>query len=356
MAFELEQQAAHTNKEEQRTMALRVGINGFGRIGRQTLKAIIERHAQEVEVVAVNDLTDTQTNAHLLKYDSTYGRFPGEVQATENALVVNGQEIKVLSERDPGAIPWGDLGVGIVVESTGLFTNADKAAAHLRGGARKVVISAPAKNEDITLVLGVNQDTYDPQKHHIISNASCTTNCLAPTVKVINDRFGIEHGLMTTVHSYTNDQRILDQVHKDLRRARTAGVNIIPTTTGAARALALVIPEMKGRFDGMSLRVPTVTVSIIDFVAQLRTATTHNEVNQAFQDAAAGPLNGILDYTEEPLVSMDFRGNPHSAIVDGLSTMLLGDNFVKVVAWYDNEWGYSCRVADLVAFLGERGF
>jgi glyceraldehyde 3-phosphate dehydrogenase len=337
-------------------MALRVGINGFGRIGRQTLKAIMERHAHEVAVVAINDLTDTQTNAHLLKYDSTYGRFPGEVQATASTLIVNGQEIQVISERDPAAIPWGDLGVDIVVESTGLFTNAEKASAHLRGGARKVVITAPAKNEDITIVLGVNQDQYDPQKHHIISNASCTTNCLAPTVKVINDRFGIEYGLMTTVHSYTNDQRILDQVHKDLRRARTAGANIIPTTTGAARALALVIPEMKGRFDGMALRVPTVTVSIIDFVAQLRTAATREEVNQSFRDAAAGPLNGILDYTEEPLVSMDFCGDPHSAIVDGLSTMLLGDNFVKVVAWYDNEWGYSCRVADLVAFIGERGF
>jgi len=336
-------------------MALRVGINGFGRIGRQTLKAIMERHPREIEVVAVNDLTDTRTNAHLLKYDSTYGRFPGQVEATEDALIVNGQQIKVISQRDPAAIPWSDLGVSVVVESTGLFTDAEKAGAHLRGGARKVVISAPAKREDITIVLGVNQDQYDPQKHHIISNASCTTNCLAPTVKVINDRFGIEHGFMTTAHSYTNDQRILDQVHKDLRRARTAGANIIPTTTGAARALALVIPEMKGRFDGVALRVPTVTVSVIDFVAQLRTGTTREEINQAFRDAAAGPLNGILDYTEEPLVSMDFRGDTHSAIVDGLSTMMIGNNFLKVMAWYDNEWGYSCRVADLVAFIGERG-
>jgi glyceraldehyde 3-phosphate dehydrogenase len=336
-------------------MTIRVGINGFGRIGRQSLKAILERHPQDVEVVAVNDLTDTHTNAHLLKYDSTYGRFPGTVEATENSLVVNGHEIKVISQRDPAQIPWGDLGVDVVIESTGFFTDAAKASAHLKGGAKKVIISAPAKGEDLTIVLGVNDHMYDPAKHTIISNASCTTNCLAPTAKVLNDTFGIERGLMNTIHSYTNDQRILDQVHPDLRRARSAGVNIIPTTTGAARALALVIPELKGRFDGMSLRVPTVTVSVVDFVITTRKEVTKEAVNQAFKDAAAGALKGYLDYTEEPLVSSDFRGNPHSSIVDGLSTMVLGNTMVKVVAWYDNEWGYSSRVADLAHFIGMKG-
>ena len=336
-------------------MATRVGINGFGRIGRQSLKAMLERHPRDLEVVAVNDLTDTKTNAHLLKYDSTYGRFPGEIETTADALIVNGHAIKVISQRDPAHIPWGDLGVALVIESTGLFTDADKAAAHLRGGAKKVIISAPAKGEDITLVLGVNEEMYDPRKHHIISNASCTTNCLAPTAKVLNDTFGIERGLMNTIHSYTNDQRILDQVHKDLRRARTAGANIIPTTTGAARALALVIPELKGRFDGMSLRVPTVTVSVVDFVANVRKEATRDAVNDAYKQAAAGSLKGILDYTEEPLVSTDFRGDDHSSIVDGLSTMVVGGNMVKVVAWYDNEWAYSCRVADLAHFLVEKG-
>ena len=337
-------------------MATRVGINGFGRIGRQSLKAILERHPGELEVVAVNDLTDTKTNAHLLKYDSTYGRFPGEVEATADALIVNGHTVKVLSQRDPAQIPWSDLGVEIVIESTGLFTNAEKASAHLHGGAKKVIISAPAKGEDLTIVLGVNENMYDPAKHNIISNASCTTNCLAPTVKVINDTFGIEEGLMNTIHSYTNDQRILDQVHKDLRRARSAGVNIIPTTTGAARALALVIPELKGRFDGLSLRVPTITVSVVDFVANVRKETTKEEVNAAFIKAAAGPLKGILDYTDEPLVSMDFRGDSNSAIIDGLSTMVTGGNMVKVLAWYDNEWGYSCRIADLTDFIAQKGF
>jgi len=336
-------------------MTTRVGINGFGRIGRQSMKAMLERHPQELEVVAVNDLTDTKTNAHLLKYDSTYGRFPGEVETTADSLIVNGHKIKVLSLRDPGEIPWGDLGVEIVIESVGIFTDADKAAAHLRGGAKKVIISAPAKGEDLTMVLGVNEQMYDPAKHNIISNASCTTNCLAPAAKVLNDNFGIERGLMNTIHSYTNDQRILDQVHKDLRRARTAGANIIPTTTGAARALALVIPELKGRFDGMSLRVPTVTVSVVDFVANVRKEATRESVNDAFKQAAAGPLNGILDYTEEPLVSTDFRGDPHSSIVDGLSTMVLGGNMVKVIAWYDNEWGYSCRIADLADFIAQKG-
>ncbi len=336
-------------------MVTRIGINGFGRIGRQSMKALMERYPREIEVVAVNDLTDTKTNAHLLKYDSTYGRFPGEVEATADALIVNGHTVKVLSQRDPAQIPWGDLGVELVIESTGLFTDAEKAAAHLRGGAKKVIISAPAKGEDLTIVLGVNDYMYDPAKHNIISNASCTTNCLAPAAKVINDSFGIEKGLMNTIHSYTNDQRILDQVHKDLRRARSAGVNIIPTSTGAARALALVIPELKGRFDGMSLRVPTVTVSVVDFVATLRKEVTKDVVNQAFKEAAAGPLNGILDFTDEPLVSTDFRGDPHSSIIDGLTTMAIG-NMVKVIAWYDNEWGYSCRVADLTHFIAQKGF
>jgi glyceraldehyde 3-phosphate dehydrogenase len=337
-------------------MATRIGINGFGRIGRQSLKAILENHAGELEIVAVNDLTDTQTNAHLLKYDSTYGQFPGEVEATEDALIVNGHKIKVIAQKDPALIPWGDLGADIVIESTGFFTDAPKAAAHLKGGAKKVIISAPAKGEDLTVVLGVNQDMYDPAKHTIISNASCTTNCLAPTAKVLNDTFGIERGLMNTIHSYTNDQRIQDQVHKDLRRARAAAANIIPTTTGAARALSLVIPELKGRFDGMSLRVPTLTVSVVDFVITTRKEASIDAVNAAFKEAAAGSLKGILGYTDEPLVSSDFRGDPRSSIVDGLSTMVLGGNMIKVIAWYDNEWGYSNRVADLTAFIANKGF
>jgi glyceraldehyde 3-phosphate dehydrogenase len=337
-------------------MTTRIGINGFGRIGRQSLKAILERHGRDLEVVAVNDLTDTKTNAHLLKYDSTYGHFPGEVEATADTLIVNGHTVKVLSQRDPAQIPWGDLGVELVIESTGLFTEAEKASAHLRGGAKKVIISAPAKGEDLTIVLGVNDNMYDPAKHHIISNASCTTNCLAPAAKVLNDSFGIERGLMNTIHSYTNDQRILDQVHKDLRRARTAGTNIIPTSTGAARALALVIPELKGRFDGLSLRVPTVTVSVVDFVADVRKEVTKDAVNAAFKEASEGSLKGILGYTEEPLVSMDFRGDERSSIIDGLSTMVTGGNMVKVLAWYDNEWGYSCRIADLAYFIAQKGF
>jgi glyceraldehyde 3-phosphate dehydrogenase len=336
-------------------MTTRVGINGFGRIGRQSLKAILDRHSSELEVVAINDLTDTQTNAHLLKYDSTYGRFPGNVEATEDTLIVNGHKVQVIAQRDPAQIPWGDLGVELVIESTGFFTDASKAAAHLKGGAKKVIISAPAKGEDLTIVLGVNENVYDPAQHTIISNASCTTNCLAPTAKVLNDAFGIERGLMNTIHSYTNDQRILDQVHKDLRRARAAAANIIPTTTGAARALALVIPELKGRFDGMSLRVPTVTGSVVDFVVTTREEASVEAVNNAFKEAAAGPLNGILDYTDEPLVSSDFRGDSHSAIVDGRSTMVLGGNMIKVIAWYDNEWGYSSRIADLAAFIAQKG-
>ncbi|TMC17252.1 MAG: type I glyceraldehyde-3-phosphate dehydrogenase [Chloroflexi bacterium] len=337
-------------------MTIRVGINGFGRIGRQSLKAMLERHPNDLEVVAINDLTDTKTNAHLLKYDSTYGRFPGEVEATADALIVNGHKVKVISQRDPAQIPWGDLGVQLVIESTGFFTDAPKAAAHLQGGAKKVIISAPAKGEDLTIVLGVNEHMYDPAKHNIVSNASCTTNCLAPAAKVLNDSFGIERGLMNTIHSYTNDQRILDQVHKDLRRARAAAANIIPTTTGAAKALALVIPELKGRFDGMSLRVPTLTGSVVDFVANTRKEVTIETVNNAFKEAAAGPLKGILGYTDEPLVSSDVRGDARSSIIDGLSTMVLGGTMVKVVAWYDNEWGYSSRVADLAYFIGQKGF
>jgi glyceraldehyde 3-phosphate dehydrogenase len=336
-------------------MATRIGINGFGRIGRQSMKAILERHGGELEIVAINDLTDPKVNAHLLKYDSTYGRFPGEVEATPDSLIVNGHKIKVLAERDPGKIPWGDLGVELVIESTGFFTNAEKAGAHLRDTVKKVIISAPAKDEDITIVLGVNEQMYDPAKHNIISNASCTTNCLAPAAKVLNDTFGIERGLMNTIHSYTNDQRIQDQIHPDLRRARAAAVNIIPTTTGAAKAVALVIPELKGRFDGMSLRVPSLTVSIVDFVANVRKETSKEAVNEAFKAAAAGPLKGILGFTDEPLVSSDFRGDTRSSIIDGLTTQVLGGNMVKVVAWYDNEWGYSCRVSDLAAFIAKKG-
>jgi len=336
-------------------MTTRVGINGFGRIGRQTLRAILERHPDELEVTVVNDLTDTKTNAHLFKYDSTYGTFDGTVVAHENALEVNGQKVSVVAERDPGKIPWSEYGVDIVVESTGIFTDAAKAAAHLQGGAKKVIISAPAKGEDITIVLGVNEERYDPAKHTIISNASCTTNCLAPVAKVVHDTFGIVKGMMTTVHSYTNDQKILDQVHSDLRRARAAAVNIIPTTTGAARALALVIPELKGKFDGYSLRVPTVTVSIVDFVAEVARETSVASVNQALEEASVGPLKGILGFSTEPLVSSDYRGDSRSSIVDGLSTMVLGNNMVKVVAWYDNEWGYASRVSDLAAFIAHKG-
>jgi glyceraldehyde 3-phosphate dehydrogenase len=335
-------------------MAVKVGINGFGRIGRQVLKALVDFYPEKVEVVGINDLTDTKTNAHLLKYDSSYGIFPGKVEAADGSLIVNGKSIRVLAERDPANIPWGELGVQIVVESTGIFTDAPKAAAHLAGGAKKVVISAPSKGEDIMVVPGVNMDQYDTSKHHIISLASCTTNCLAPVAKVIHESFGIVYGLMTTVHSYTNDQRILDQVHKDLRRARAAGVSIIPTTTGAAKAVAKVIPDLKGKFDGISLRVPTPTVSIIDFVATLKTEVTAPQVNAALKAAAEGSLKGIMAYTEEPLVSVDFKGNPHSSIVDALSTMVIGGNMAKIFSWYDNEWGYSCRVADFVAYAGER--
>jgi glyceraldehyde 3-phosphate dehydrogenase len=337
-------------------LAINIGINGFGRIGRQVLKAISERQSSSVEVVAINDLADPQTNAHLLKYDSNYGIFPGSIQAREDALIVDDREIRVVAERDPSRIPWAELGVDIVVESTGLFTDAGKAAAHLRGGAKKVIITAPAKDEDVTICLGVNEHWYDPDIHHIISNASCTTNCLAPVAKVIHDTFGIVKGLMTTVHAYTNDQRILDQVHgKDYRRARAAALNIIPTTTGAARAVSLVIPELKGKFHGFAMRVPTPTVSVIDFVAEISREATVDEVNQALKEAAAGPLKGIMEFNDEQLVSSDFKGNPHSAIVDGGLTMAIGDTMIKVVAWYDNEWGYSCRIADLAAYMAKKG-
>jgi len=331
-------------------MTVRVGINGFGRIGRQSLKALIER-SPEVEVVAVNDLVDVPTNALLFKHDSTYGAYPGEVSHTEDSIIIDGKAVKVLQIKDPATLPWGDLGVDIVLESTGLFTDAEKAAAHITAGAKKVIISAPAKKEDITIVLGVNEGMYDPAKHNIISNASCTTNCLAPAAKVVHDKWVIKRGLMNTIHSYTNDQRILDVAHKDPRRARAAGLNIIPTTTGAAKALALVIPDLKGKFDGFSLRVPTPTVSVVDFTAELEKDVTLEELNQAFRDAAAGPLAGILGASDEPLVSTDFRGDSRSSIVDLPSNMVLGGNFIKVIAWYDNEWGYSCRVADLVKFV-----
>ncbi len=336
-------------------MATKVGINGFGQIGRQVFKALRDYYPDEIEVVAVNDLTDNHTLAHLLAYDSNYGPFDGDVSATENSIIVDGEEVMALAERDPSKLPWGDLGAEIVIESTGVFTDASKARMHLEGGAKKVMITAPAKGEDITLVMGVNHEMYDPREHTIVSNASCTTNCLAPVAKVILQKFGIVKGLVTTVHSYTNDQVILDYPHKDLRRARAAALNIIPTTTGAAKALALVIPELKGKFDGFSLRVPTPTVSIIDFVAQIERNATVQEINGALIEASEGELVDILDYTEEPLVSMDFKGDPHSSIVDGLSTMVIGDNLIKVIAWYDNEWGYACRVADLTNYMAEKG-
>ena len=334
-------------------MAIRVGINGFGRIGRNFFRAQLERRA-DIEIVAANDLGDEKTMAHLLKYDSTLGPLAGDVELSDGVIHAGGEELKLLSERDPAAIPWGDLGVDIVLESTGIFTDATKAKAHLDAGAKKVIISAPAKNEDITIVLGVNEDRYDPAAHHIISNASCTTNCLAPAAKVVHDLLTIERGLMNTIHSYTNDQRILDVAHKDPRRARSAGQNIIPTTTGAAKALALVIPDLKGKFDGFSLRVPTPTVSVVDFTATVSRATSVDELNAAFRTAAAGPLQGILGVSDEPLVSMDFKGDSRSSIIDAESTMVLGGTMVKVIAWYDNEWGYSCRVADLIAYVAAR--
>ena len=336
-------------------MTTRIGINGFGRVGRLTLKAINQYHNGKLEVAAINDLTDTKTNAHLLKWDSTYGPYPGKVEATEDSIIVDGKEVKVLAERNPGNITWQDYGVDIVIESTGLFTDATKAAAHLQGGAKKVLISAPARNEDVTIVLGVNENQYIPDKHNIISNASCTTNCIAPVVKVLHQSFGVSKGLMTTIHAYTNDQKILDMFHRDLRRARAAALNIIPTTTGAARAVTQVIPELKGRLHGLAFRIPVAIVSIVDFVADLDQEVTVEQVNQAFQAAADGPLAGILEYCQEELVSMDFKGNPASSIVDAPSTMVIGGNMVKVLAWYDNEWGYSCRLADLATYVADKG-
>ena len=336
-------------------MATKIGINGFGRIGRLTLRTINQYHRGKLEVVAINDLTDTKTNAHLLKWDSTYGRYPGTVEATEDSIIVDSKEIRVLSERNPGNILWPDYGVDIVIESTGLFTDGSKAAAHLQGGAKKVLISAPARNEDVTVVLGVNEDQYVPAQHNVISNASCTTNCIAPVVKVLHQSFGISKGLMTTIHAYTNEQRLQDMFHRDLRRARAAAQNIIPTTTGAARAVTQVIPELKGRLHGLAFRVPVATVSIVDFVAGLDQEVTVEQVNQAFQVAAEGPLTGILECCQEPLVSIDFKGNPASSIVDAPGTMVIGDNMVKVLAWYDNEWGYSCRLADLAAYVADKG-
>jgi glyceraldehyde 3-phosphate dehydrogenase len=336
-------------------MATRIGINGFGRVGRLTLRAVNHYHKGRLEVAAVNDLADARINAHLLKWDSSYGPYPGEVKAADDHLLVDGQKVKVLAERDPANIKWGEMGIDIVIESTGLFTDATKTAAHLKGGAKKVIISAPAKNEDITIVLGVNEEQYDPKKHNVISNASCTTNCVAPVVKVLHQSFGLSKGLMTTIHAYTNDQRLLDTFHKDPRRARSAAINIVPTTTGAARAVTQVIPELKGRLHGLAFRVPVATVSVVDLVADLEKEVTVEEVNQALAEAASGDLKGILEYCREELVSLDFKGNPASSIVDAPTTMVIAGNMVKVLAWYDNEWGYSCRLADLAQYLVGKG-
>jgi glyceraldehyde 3-phosphate dehydrogenase len=334
-------------------MATRVAINGFGRIGRNILRAA-KKYGSDLDFVAVNDLTDADTLAHLLRYDSVHGRYPGDVEVSGDALVVDGDEIRVLAERDPASLPWSDMGVDIVFEATGIFTSRDKAKLHLDAGARKVIITAPAKGEDITIVLGVNQDRYDPDDHHVISNASCTTNCLAPVVKVLLDSFGFRRGVMTTIHAYTNDQNILDLPHKDLRRARAAAMSIIPTTTGAAKATGLVLPEVKGRIDGMAMRVPTPDVSIVDLVAEIEREATVEDVNQAMRAAAAGGLKGILDVSDEQLVSVDYVGHPASSIVDALSTFVIQDRLVKVVAWYDNEWGYSTRCVDLAGHVAGR--
>jgi glyceraldehyde 3-phosphate dehydrogenase len=349
-------------------MTVKVGINGFGRIGRQVLKAIRDYYPDKLEVVAFNDIGDLPTMAHLLKYDSNYGRFPGTVEVAENALVIDGKKIKGFKETDPAAIPWGDLGVSIVIESTGLFTIKEDgvnkkgktvkgAVNHIKSGAKKVIISSPAEGEDLTIVMGVNEDKYDPKTHHVVSNASCTTNCLAPAAKVVHDRYKIVRAFMTTIHAYTNDQRILDLPHSDLRRARAAAMNIIPTTTGAAKAISLVIPDLKGKFDGYSLRVPVSTVSVVDFTAEIEKATTTDDLRQAFREAAKQPrFKGILQAVDEPLVSIDYKGDPHSSSVDLPFTSVLGkaeNTFIKVVAWYDNEWGYSVRTADLAALMAK---
>ena len=335
-------------------MALRVGINGFGRIGRPVFKIALEKFGDDAEIVLINDLTDPKTLAHLLKYDSTYGRYGRDVQAKEHSIVVDGKEVEICAETKPENIKWGDYGVDVVIESTGRFTSKEAAMAHVAGGAKKVIISAPAKNEDITIVMGVNEDKYDPEKHIVISNASCTTNCLAPVAKVLHENFGIVKGLMNTIHSYTNDQRILDQPHSDLRRSRAAALSIIPTTTGAAKAVALVLPELKGKLTGLSMRVPTPTVSVVDLVVDLERNVTVEEVNAALKRAAENELKGILEYCDEPLVSIDFKQDPHSSIVDALSTMVIQDNMVKIISWYDNEWGYSNRVVDLVKYISNK--
>ena len=331
-------------------MAVKVGINGFGRIGRLVFRAALAMKAEEIDIVAVNDITDAKTLAYLLKYDSNFGILPNEVRAEGDSLIVDGKKIKVLSEKDPSKLPWGKLGVEYVIESTGIFRDKEKTSLHLSAGAKKVIISAPAKGEIKTVVLGVNEETYDAAKDNILSNASCTTNCIAPVVKVIKDAFGVKKGLMTTIHSYTNDQRILDLPHKDLRRARAAAINMIPTTTGAAKAVGLVIPELKGKLDGLAIRVPTPTVSIVDVVVQTEKETTKEAVNSELKKAASGRLKGILQVSEEPLVSIDFKGNPASSIVDAENTFVIGD-MVKVLSWYDNEWGYSCRVVDLIKYM-----
>ncbi|NLM04317.1 MAG: glyceraldehyde-3-phosphate dehydrogenase [Clostridiales bacterium] len=335
-------------------MSVKVAINGFGRIGRNVFKAAMEKN-KNWEIVAINDLTDPKTLAHLLRYDSLYGKFEGTLEATEDSIIVNGKEIKIFAERDPENLPWKDLGIDVVIEATGIFRDKEKASKHITAGAKKVVITAPAKKEDITIVMGVNEDKYDAEKHNVISNASCTTNCLAPFAKVIDENFGIKRGLMTTIHAYTNDQNVLDAPHKDLRRARAAAQSIIPTTTGAAEAVALVLPQLKGKLSGMAMRVPTPTVSVVDLVVELEKPATVEEINGVLKAASEGPLKGILGFSEEPLVSIDYLQNSNSSIVDGLSTMVMEDNLVKIVSWYDNEWGYSVRTVDLVNYIVEKG-
>lgn len=334
-------------------MTIKVGINGFGRIGRLSYR--VARNYPELEITAVNDLTDAKTNAHLLKYDSVHGTLDADVEAVEDGIFVDGKEVKVFAEKDPAQIPWGDLGVDIVIEATGVFRDKEKAKAHLEAGAKKVIITAPAKNEDITIVLGVNEDKYNPSEHHIISKASCTTNCLAPMAKVLHEEFGIKHGLMTTVHAYTNDQQVLDMAHKDLRRARASGMSIIPTTTGAAKAVELVMPELEGKLNGFAMRVPTPNVSVVDLVVELERAAAAEEINSAFKKASEGKLKGIMAYSEEPLVSVDYNGDINSCVIDSLSTMVVDDSMVKAVGWYDNEWGYSARVVDFAKYIAEKG-
>ncbi len=336
-------------------MATKTAINGFGRIGRQVLRACMERHPDKIDVIAVNDLTDAATNAHLFKYDTNYGVYPGQVGADGDTLKINDKKIQVVAERDPGKLPWKEMGVELVIESTGFFTDANKASAHIQAGAKKVIISAPAKNEDLTVVIGVNDEKYDPDNHNVLSNASCTTNCVAPLAKVIYDNFGIKTALMSTIHSYTNDQKILDQVHEDLRRARAASMNIIPTSTGAAKAVGVVMPELNGKIHGVAFRVPTPTGSATDLVVNIEQEVTPAEVNEAFRKASEGPLKGILEYTEDPIVSSDIKFNPHSCVFDSLSTIVIGGTMIKVLGWYDNEWGYSCRTADLASILVSKG-